>query len=79
MNRYTIREHKYESDTPTARLQELENKVEDGEIAEISKVVKKFVRCFESYIGNCMFTMGQTNDIQYALKKATEDVKGEDK
>lgn len=34
MNRYTIREHKYESDSPMARLQELENKVEDRELVE---------------------------------------------
>lgn len=36
MKRYTIREHKYESDSPMARLQDLENKVEDGEIVEVA-------------------------------------------
>jgi rubrerythrin len=35
MNRYTIREHKYDTDTPMARLQELENKVEDGVLVEV--------------------------------------------
>lgn len=76
MKRYTTRDFKYEADSPMARLQELENKVEDREIVEVSNVIKKFVKCFEMYIGDCTFTMGQTNDIQYALKKAAEDVKG---
>ena len=35
-----------------------------------SEVIKEFVKRFEKHIGNCTFTMGQTNDIQYALKKA---------
>ena len=34
MNRYTIREHKYDTDTPMARLQELEDKIEDGVLVE---------------------------------------------
>ena len=38
--------------------------------------VKEFVKWFEYYIGNCTFTLGQVNDIQYALKKATEEVEG---
>ena len=41
--------------------------------AEVKQVIKEFVKRFEYYIGNCTFTMGQTNDIQYALKKATEE------
>ena len=41
-----------------------------------SEVIKKFVRRFESYIGNCTFTLGQTNDILYALKMATEEMEG---
>ena len=43
-----------------------------------SDVVKEFVKRFEKYIGNCTFTLGQTNDIQYALKKAAEDMRKED-
>ncbi len=42
-----------------------------------SEVIKEFVIRFERYIGNCTFTMGQTNDIQYALKKAREEMIGE--
>ena len=42
-----------------------------------SEVIKDFINQFEKYIGNCTFTLGQFNDIQYALKKATEDVTGE--
>lgn len=41
-----------------------------------SEVIKEFVKRFEGYIGNCTFSMGQTNDIQYALKKATEEMEG---
>lgn len=44
-----------------------------------SEVIKEFVKRFERYIGNCTFTMGQTYDIQYALKKATEEMDGERK
>lgn len=33
--RYTVRGFKYEAGTPMARLQELENKVEDGELVEV--------------------------------------------
>ena len=36
MNRYTIREHKYEADSPRARLQELEDKIEDEMLIDIS-------------------------------------------
>lgn len=39
-----------------------------------SEVIKEFVKRFEGYIGNCTFSMGQANDIQYALKKATEEM-----
>ena len=42
------------------------------------EVIKEFVKKFESYIGNCTFTMGQYNDIQYALKKAIEDIIGDE-
>ena len=35
MNRYTIREHKYDTDTPMSRLQELEDKIEDGVLKEV--------------------------------------------
>ena len=41
-----------------------------------SEVVKEFAKLFEKYIGNCTFTLGQVYDIQYALKKATEEMKG---
>jgi hypothetical protein len=41
------------------------------------EVIKDFVKRFEKYIGNCTFTMGQTNDILYALKMATEETIGE--
>ena len=34
MNRYTVRDFKYEADTPMTRLQELENKVEDGVLTD---------------------------------------------
>ena len=44
-----------------------------ADVVPRSEAVKEFVRRFEMYIGNCTFTLGQTNDIQYALKKATED------
>ncbi len=44
-----------------------------------SEVIDEFVKLFEKYIGNCTFTMGQTYDIQYALKKATEEMKGGEK
>ena len=43
-----------------------------------SEVVKAFAKRFEKYIGNCTFTLGQVNDIQYALRMATEDMKGGD-
>lgn len=42
-----------------------------------SEVVKEFLKRFEMYIGNCTFTLGQYNDIQYALKKATKDMEGD--
>lgn len=54
--------------------------IENAPVEDVAlkrKIIKQFVRRFESYIGNCTFTMGQTNDIQYALKKATEDIIGE--
>ena len=35
MNRFTIREFRYPEGSPLARLQELENKLEDGEIAAV--------------------------------------------
>lgn len=41
-----------------------------------SEVIKEFVKRFEKHIGNCTFTLGQFNDIQYALRKATEEMKG---
>ena len=40
------------------------------------EIIKEFVKRFEYYIGNCTFTVGQVNDIQYALKKATEEMEG---
>ena len=49
----------------------------DKEYIERGEVIKEFVKRFEKYIGNCTFTLGQTNDIQYALKKATEEMIGE--
>lgn len=41
---------------------------------EQTEVIDEFVKRFESYIGNCTFTLGQVNDIVYALKKAKEDI-----
>lgn len=41
-----------------------------------SEVVKEFVKRFEYHLKDATFTLGQTNDIQYALKKATEEMKG---
>ena len=35
MKRFTVREFRYPEDSPLARLQELENKLEDGELAEV--------------------------------------------
>ena len=46
------------------------------DVAPKSEVIKEFVKRFEGYIGNCTFSMGQANDIQYALKKATEEMEG---
>ena len=37
MKRYTIRGFKYEEDSPMARLQELEDKIEDGVLVEAVK------------------------------------------
>ena len=34
MRRYTVREHRYEDSSPMKRLQELENKLEDGYLLE---------------------------------------------
>ena len=59
MNRYTIRDFKYESGSPMSRLQELENKVEDIAILNgyisvsdfytdhplISELKKKYTEC----------------------------------
>lgn len=58
----------------------VKNAIENAPVENVAlkrKIIKQFVRRFESYIGNCTFTMGQTNDIQYALKKATEEMVGE--
>ena len=35
MKRFTIKEFRYPEDSPLARLQELENKIEDGDLAEV--------------------------------------------
>lgn len=35
MKRFTVREFRYPEDSPLARLQELENKIEDGDLAEV--------------------------------------------
>ena len=35
MNRFTVKEFVYPEDSPLARLQELENKIEDGNLAEV--------------------------------------------
>lgn len=40
------------------------------------EVIKEFVKRVEKYLANCTFTMGQTSDIKYALKKATEEMVG---
>ena len=37
MSRYTTKGYKYEADTPMARLQELEDKIEDGVLIERTK------------------------------------------
>lgn len=58
----------------------VKNAIENAPVENVAlkrKIIKQFVRRFEKYIGNCTFTMGQTNDIQYALKKATEEMVGE--
>lgn len=39
-------------------------------------VINEFANRFEYHLRNATFTPGQTNDIQYALKKATEEMKG---
>ena len=60
-------------------MQCVERAIRNAPTADVvpkSEVVKEFTRRFEMYIGNCTFTLGQTNDIQYALKKATEDMIG---
>lgn len=41
-----------------------------------SEVIKEFVKRFEMLIGDCAFTLGQAHNIQYALKKATEEMEG---
>ena len=41
-----------------------------------SEILKEFVRRFESYMGNSTVTLGQFNDIQYALRMATKEMKG---
>ena len=48
-----------------------------ADVVPKSETIHMFVKRFESYIGNCTFTMGQYNDIQYAIKKATEDIIGD--
>ena len=35
MKRFTVKEFRYPEDSPLARLQELENKIEDGNLAEV--------------------------------------------
>ena len=42
-------------------------------------VIDEFKRRFEFYLQDIEFSLGQTNGIQYALKKATEEMKGENK
>lgn len=37
MNRYTTKGFRYEADTPMARLQELEDKIEDGVLKEVKR------------------------------------------
>lgn len=41
-----------------------------------NEIIKEFTKRFEYHLRNATFTLGQTNDIQYALKKATEEMKG---
>lgn len=47
MKRYTTRDFKYEADSPMARLQELENKVEDGELRKASDVAREIINEIE--------------------------------
>jgi hypothetical protein len=35
MKRYTVRDYKYEKGCPMSRLQEIENKIDDGELLEV--------------------------------------------
>lgn len=60
-----------------SNCEQLAETIYDAGYRKQSDVIKEFVKRFEKYIGNCTFTFGQTNDIQYALKKATEEMIGE--
>ena len=57
-------------------VEDLLTKQPTADVAPKSEVIKEFVKRFEFHLGNSTFTLGQTNDIQYALKKATEEMKG---
>lgn len=65
MKRYTIRGFKYEEESPMARLQELEDKIEDGVLVEVKhgdwhmRGLDEFRKykvtcscCSASYVGN---------------------------
>lgn len=56
---------------------EADKKITDRFIRVIEdRTIKEFIKRFESHLANATFTMGQTNDIQCALKKATEEMAG---
>ena len=42
------------------------------------RTIKEFIKRFESHLANATFTMGQINAIHCALKKATDEMVGED-
>lgn len=58
---------------------EADKKITDRFIRVIEdRTIKEFIKRFESHLANATFTMGQYHNIEYALKKATEEMVGEE-
>ena len=68
MNRYTTKGYKYEADTPMARLQELEDKIEEGVLKEVSHGMKNiFQKAIEIY--------GAESQLNVAIEELSELIK----
>lgn len=58
MNRYTIRGYKYgDTECPMSKLQDLENKIEDGDIIEVVRCKNcLYYKAVSPTCGNCHMT-----------------------